>query len=260
MSLYSSNTTLPRSSVPVGPPLIATSKYTRGFASFRRTCLTLGILGTIRNRRWHKSAGDRTGALLGALQHKTLPVSYSCYLLIGLTVAKASLFVTYAAAIITFLSQTLHDSKSVCDQVSWQIVELITRRCYEVDCTVHRQQNSEQSEERYYVEFHRSSSVPKGNLSVDIGGQVVSRHFKGLTIVRKSIRPTLQHAILIYKQIIYKQSLLSNSKHSLRISGDHHICLHKITSDYPEHCSMHCAQQVHARRYCKGDKLDHMVV
>lgn len=139
-------------------------------------------------------------------------------------------------------------------------MELITRRCYEVDCTVHRQQNSEKSEERYYVELHRSSSVPKGNLSVDIGGQVVSRHFKGVTIVRQSIRPTLQHAILIYKQIVYKQSLLSNSKHSLRISGDHHTCLHKITSDYPEHCSMHCAQQVHARRYCKGDKLDHMIV
>ena len=47
MSLYSSKTTLPRSTVPVGPPLIATSKNTRGFASLRRACLTLGILGTV---------------------------------------------------------------------------------------------------------------------------------------------------------------------------------------------------------------------
>lgn len=44
MSSYSSNTTLPRLTGPVGPPLMATSKYARGFASLRRAFLTLGMI------------------------------------------------------------------------------------------------------------------------------------------------------------------------------------------------------------------------
>lgn len=63
MSLYSSKMTLPKSTVPVGPPLMATSKYTRGFASLRRTFLTLGMLITTSDSRSRDPGSDGRASL-----------------------------------------------------------------------------------------------------------------------------------------------------------------------------------------------------
>lgn len=87
------------------------------------------------------------------------------------------------------VSQALEAAKRMCDQVPWQVVALTAAWMLRGGLQSIGRKRMEECEERYHVELLRTSSVPEGKLLGSIGEQVVGRHFKGVTIVRKSLRP-----------------------------------------------------------------------
>lgn len=103
------------------------------------------------------------------------------------------LLLSVSLLLMDFVSQTLDAAKRVCDQVPWQVVALTAAWMLRggLQSIGRKTKNSEESEEWYHVELLRTSAVPEGKLFGSIGEQIVGRHFKGVSIVRKSIRPDL---------------------------------------------------------------------
>lgn len=184
MSLYSSNTTLPRSTVPVGPPwVIATSKNTRGFASLRRACLTLGILGIapacLMARSSARSICDGKG--------KARSIQQPFRILLGMLHLHRCK-TPCLAGVMNPLAQILKATKRVCHQVPWPIVALTAAWMLRGGLRSVGSKTVEASQEQYHMQIVRDTENADGTpFDNSIEEQAVGDRFN--VIVKKSRRP-----------------------------------------------------------------------
>lgn len=97
-------------------------------------------------------------------------------------------------AMLKLLDKVLRATKGVCDQIPWQVVAFASAWVLRSGFQSVGTRSMEESEERYEVEVLRDPSIAKGPVFGGLGEQMVGRHFKGVTLVKKSSRRP-RHAV-----------------------------------------------------------------